>query len=133
MAYFCFCGIVIDSEGGLRCFEAILRYVFSTVEDMTVEKLKNVAEKSLSHKEGEFVMTLAEKLRNEGIQIGKKIAEDQGLCEAIELGLSLRFGDQSLKLMPFITQIKDTDRLRPIKDAIKTARDVSDIRAMIEN
>lgn len=56
-----------------------------------------------------------------------------GLPEAIELGLSLRFGDQSLKLMPYIQQIKDADRLKSIKNAIKTVEDVSDIKAMIEN
>ncbi len=82
-------------------------------------------------------MTLAEKLRNEGIQIGEERGEKRGhrlgLLEAIELGLSLRFDDQGLKLMPFIQQIKDTDRLKSIKDAIKTVKDVSDIEAMIEN
>ncbi|MCP4133491.1 MAG: Rpn family recombination-promoting nuclease/putative transposase [bacterium] len=128
---------ILDSEGGLRCFEAILRYVFSTVEDITAEKLRTVTEKSLSHKKGEFVMTLAEKLKNEGIQIGKeqgyKLGHQEGLCGAIELGLSIRFGDQSLKLMPYIWQIQDTDRLKSIMDAVKTAEDVSDIKAIIEN
>ncbi|MCP4345644.1 MAG: hypothetical protein GY795_08965 [Desulfobacterales bacterium] len=74
-------------------------------------------------------MTLAEKLRNEGYQLGHQ----KGLCEGIELGLSIRFGDQSLKLMPYIWQIQDTDRLKTIRDAVKTAEDVSDIKAMIEN
>ncbi|MCP4352948.1 MAG: hypothetical protein GY795_46450 [Desulfobacterales bacterium] len=76
-------------------------------------------------------MTLAEKLRKEGFEQGIRVGDLSGLIEAVELGLTLRFGDQSLKLMPFITQIKDTDRLRSIKDAIKTVRDVSDIKAMI--
>ncbi|MCP4110119.1 MAG: Rpn family recombination-promoting nuclease/putative transposase, partial [Desulfobacteraceae bacterium] len=124
---------ILDSEGGLRCFEAILRYVFSTVEDMTAEKLRTVTEKSLSHEKGEFVMTLAEKLRNEGIQIGEERGHQQGLreglLEAVEIGLSLRFGDQGLKLMPFIQQIQDTDRLKSIKEAVKTAKEVSDIKA----
>ncbi|MCP4352947.1 MAG: hypothetical protein GY795_46445 [Desulfobacterales bacterium] len=132
---------ILDSDGGLRCFEAILRYVFSTVEDMTAEKLKNVAEKLLSHKEGEFVMTLAEKLRDEGYQLGHKDGHkkgehkglSKGLLEAIKIGLRFRFGDQSLELMPFIEQIKDTDRLNSIKDAVITVSDVSEIRAMIGN
>ncbi len=100
---------------------------------MTAEKLRTVAEKSLSHKEGEFVMTLAEKLRDEGYKDGHKKGKLEGLLEAIELGLSLRFDDQGLKLMPYIQQIKDTDRLKSIKEAVKTVEDVSDIKAIIEN
>ncbi len=78
-------------------------------------------------------MTLAEKLRKEGFEQGIRVGELSGLIEAVELGLTLRFGDQSLKLMPLIRQIQDTDRMKVIKEAVKTVKDVSDIKAMIEN
>lgn len=74
-------------------------------------------------------MPLAEKIRTEGYKKGHQ----EGLLEAIELGLSLRFGDKSLKLMSLIKQIQDINRLKAIKEAIKTVKGVSELRAMVEN
>jgi predicted transposase YdaD len=124
---------ILDSKGGLRCVEAILRYVFSTVEDITAKELKDIAEKSLSPQQGEFIMTLAEKIRDEGHREGHREGHQEGLLEAIELGLSLRFGDKSLNLMSLIKQIQDVNRLKAIKEAIKTVKGVSELRAMVEN
>ena len=42
------------------------------------------------------------------------------LLEAIELGISLRYGEKELALMDRIAEIKDNDRLIAIKEAIKT-------------
>ncbi len=56
----------------------------------------------------------------------------EGKLEAIELGLSTRFGDDILGIMGKIQKIQDVERLKAIKDAIKTARDFSEMRKIIE-
>ncbi len=47
-------------------------------------------------------------------------------------GLSLRFGDDSLSMMPEIQKIHDSKHLKAIKDAIRTAKDVSELKSIIE-
>ncbi len=69
-------------------------------------------------------MTLAERLRNEGYQ--------EGVQEAIDMGLSLRFPQAHQELMPLILRIQDLEKLKQIKAAIKTAKDISELRAVIE-
>ncbi|OGR13555.1 MAG: hypothetical protein A2277_05820 [Desulfobacterales bacterium RIFOXYA12_FULL_46_15] len=53
----------MEKETGLQYFETVLRYLFSTMDDISVEEIKEVAEQALSGKEGEYTMTLAERLR----------------------------------------------------------------------
>ena len=93
-------------------------------------------------------MTLAEQLRREGFEKGEKIGEEkgaakglrqgekkgtakglrQGLIEAIELGLTLRFGDKALDLMPKVRRMRKIEKLQALKDAIKSANDLSDFK-----
>jgi hypothetical protein len=69
-------------------------------------------------------MGLHQTIREEGLQ--------QGLREAIELGLNLRFGDKGLQLMDRIRQIDDTDRLYMIKNAVLTAETIPEFQNIIE-
>jgi hypothetical protein len=66
---------------------------------------------------------------------GKNVGHSQGILtgrlEAIELGLVLRFGDSGVSLMPSIRNIDDPDRLQMIKDAIRVAGSLEDIRQLI--
>ncbi len=68
-------------------------------------------------------MTLAEQLRNEGFQ--------KGLLEAVELGLNLKFGDAGTKLMPKVREIQDADKLKMIKESLKSMNNISDIEMLI--
>ena len=63
----------------------------------------------------------------EGIQEG--ILE--GLTEGIELALELKFGAKGTKLMPAIKKIKDINHLKAIKETIKTAANISEIKKII--
>lgn len=92
-------------------------------------------------------MTLADKLRKEGEIRGKREGllegeikgklegklegEIRGLNDAIELGMTLKFPDQMDAVMIAIEKIRDVDTLRRIKDAIKTAKDGSEILVLI--
>jgi predicted transposase YdaD len=58
----------------------------------------------------------------------------EGRIEAIELGLSLKFGDDAAKLlMPLVRNLQDLDRLRMIRDAIRVTDNIGDILLLITN
>ena len=63
----------------------------------------------------------------QGIQQGKR----EGLLETIELGLSLKFGVEGLKLFPFIAEINEVNQLAAIKETLKISDDLKDIQALI--
>lgn len=68
-----------------------------------------------------------------GIQQGIQQGILEGLLEGIELGLELKFGAKGMKLMPAIRKIKDTDRLKAIKEGVKVATEVSELEKIIGN
>ncbi len=148
---------VIESEGGLRFFEKILRYLSNTAEGITPNEIKRMVEESLSQEKGGMVMTIAEMMRKEGFEQGIRQGVQQGvqqgiqqgiqqgvqqgiqqgiqqsIRETIEFGLGLRFGDEGLAIMPLIRHIQDNERLRVIRDAVKTVKDLSELKDIIGN
>ena len=64
----------------------------------------------------------------QGIQQGRR----DGLIEAIEMGLSIKFGAIGLKLLPEIRTMADLNRLEMIKEAIKAAHDVSELEELLK-
>jgi hypothetical protein len=48
---------LFEKQTGLQYSEIIIRYIFSTVENMTVLDLKNMVENNLSAMQGEMIMT----------------------------------------------------------------------------
>ncbi|WP_193787654.1 hypothetical protein [Desulfobacula toluolica] len=102
-------------------------YLSSAVNEVSTEALKEIVEQALSRREGEYIMTLADKLRMEGEIKG----EIEGLRQAIELGMTLKFPDKMYSVMSRIMDINDISLLVKIKDAIKTARDDSEIMALL--
>ena len=130
-------------------FETIFRYIISNIDDISVDELTKIAKKSLSEKQGDAVMTLAEKLhkegydkgiqqglqqgRQEGRQEGLQQGLQQGLIEAIELAVSLKFAHDAFKIMPMVYQISDTNLLKTIKSAIITAKEADELISIIKN
>ncbi|WP_414574249.1 hypothetical protein [Nostoc sp. CCY 9925] len=55
------------------------------------------------------------------------------MLEAIELGLELKFGTSSLGVMDEISQIEDVEQLRAIKEGIKTATTVDELRQIYQS
>ena len=73
-------------------------------------------------KEGyDQAMVMAERLKKEGYDQGIRQGICEGLLEGIELGLSLRFGEKGLEMMPRIREIQDLSRLKALKEKIRTA------------
>ena len=69
---------LMNQETGLQCLETVLRYLFGTIDDASTKTIKTVIESTLSKKEGDYVMTLAEKLIREGEIKGKIEGEIRG-------------------------------------------------------
>ncbi|RMD92639.1 MAG: hypothetical protein D6814_16625 [Calditrichaeota bacterium] len=56
----------------------------------------------------------------------------QGLLDAIELGLELKFGSEGLRLLTEIRKIEDLDLLHAIREGIKTCDSVEQLRQIYE-
>ena len=82
--------------------------------------LAEMREKALKNERSELSSA-----RREGLQ--------QGLIEAVEALLSFRFGDKGSEMMPLIQHIRDCDRLRSIKNAVMTIKDISELKTIIGN
>ena len=128
---------LMEKETGLQYFETVLRYLFSTIDNVSAEKIKEIAEQAISQEMGGYIMTLAEKFRKEG-EIrgeirGKLEGKLEGLSDAIELGMTLKFPDEVDMVMVGVRKIKDIEALIKIKEAIKTVTDGSEILLMIDD
>jgi len=75
--------------------------------------------------------TIAEKWVEQGLQQGLQEGLQQGLLDGIELALEIRFSSEGLKLMPQIYRIQDLGRLRVVRNALRTAERLEDIRDLI--
>ena len=124
-----------EKKTGLQYFESLVKYIFSNVDDITVDKMKTIVDSALLEDKGEYIMTLAEKLRKEGEERGEEKGFGQGLFEAVELGVSIKFGDtdESRALIEKVKAIKNVELLRALKDSIKTAETPSDLIRIIDN
>jgi len=118
-----------EKETGLQWLEVVIRYLASArdEDDLSVKQIVEMAEQAISKEMGGFVMTLAEKLRNEGKQEGVR-----GLKEAIEMGITLKFPGDLDTVMPKVNKIDDFDTLVEITKTIKTANDISEILALLK-
>ncbi|MBU1195866.1 MAG: Rpn family recombination-promoting nuclease/putative transposase [Proteobacteria bacterium] len=132
-----------EKETGLQYFESLIKYIFSNVEDITPEQFQTIVSNTLSEDKGGMIMTLAEKLRDEGRQKGleqgreKGLAQgiEQGLVEGLEFAVSIKFGDTDdcKTVITKIKSIKDINRLKALKGIIKSASTVPELIRFIEN
>ncbi|PNR95375.1 hypothetical protein X924_05125 [Petrotoga sp. 9PWA.NaAc.5.4] len=80
-----------DKEKADEVFEICLKYLLDTKDDIEIEEMEKVA-KEESVERGELIMSIAEKLREEGIKKGIEKGKLEGEKElAIEI-LNQRFG-----------------------------------------
>ncbi|MFT7880916.1 MAG: Rpn family recombination-promoting nuclease/putative transposase [Sulfurimonas sp.] len=121
---------LMEKETGLQWIEVVVRYLASALEDdeLSVKQIKDIAEQAISKETGEYVMTLAEKLRKEG----EERAKLEGLRETIELGITLKFPGDIDTVMAGVKKIDDLDTLKEIKETIKIADDISEILALLK-
>jgi len=72
-------------------------------------------------------MSLAEKIKDEGIQQGIQ----QGLLEGIAALLEIEFGERGLNLLPEVEKIDDPGRLRQIKDIIRISQGIQEVEKIL--
>ncbi|WP_040016034.1 hypothetical protein [Desulfobacter postgatei] len=101
-------------------------------DELSLKEIKEMAEQAISKETGEYIMTLAEKLRKEGEERGKLEGKLEGLKETIELGITLKFPGDIDTVMIEVNKIDDLKTLVKIKEAIKTAKDSSEILALMK-
>jgi predicted transposase/invertase (TIGR01784 family) len=120
---------LMEKETGLQFLEVVLRYLVSAREkdELTWKQIKDIAEKAISEEAGRYVMTLEEKTKNEGRLEGRL----EVYKEAIELGITLKFPGDLETVMVEVNKIDDLGTLKEIKEAIKTAQDISEIMALL--
>jgi predicted transposase/invertase (TIGR01784 family) len=129
---------LMEKETGLQWLELVIRYLTSVrdEEDLSAKKIVEIAEQAVSKEAGGYVMTLLEKLRNEGklegLVEGEQKGEIKGLKEGIELGITLKFPGDIDTVMARVNEIDDLARLKEIKETIKTAKDISAILALLK-
>lgn len=118
-------------------FETVFRYIINNIDDVSADDLTRIVKESLSEKQGALVMTLAEKLRQEGfekgIQQGVQQGIQQGFIEGIELAVSVKFANDAFKIVPLIYQIKDTGLLKAVKSAVVTAKTADELIDIIKS
>ncbi|BDA74883.1 hypothetical protein RIVM261_084920 [Rivularia sp. IAM M-261] len=79
----------------------------------------------------QFGKECEERGEQRGEERGKVIGEQRGIISAIELGLDLKFGAEGLELMQPVSQIADLEKLKTIKNAIKNAQSLDELRQLI--
>ncbi len=117
---------LMEKDTGLQYLEEVVRYLASVLDekDLSLKEMKEIAEQAVSKDTGGYIMTLAEKLRNEG--------KLEGLREAIELGITLKFPGDIDAVMARVNVLDDLETLTAVKEAIKTAKDGAEILALLK-
>ena len=75
-------------------------------------------------------ITTAERI---GIEKGIKQGIKEGLLKGVKLGLELKFGTEGLKIYPEIEEIDDVDVLEAISEAIRSAKNIEEIKEIYKN
>jgi predicted transposase/invertase (TIGR01784 family) len=130
---------LLEKETGMQYIEAVLRYIFSTAEHIKVDDLKRIVKNKLSESQENTIMTLAERLKQEGREEAweeaweeaTKEATKKGHYETIEMGLHLRFGKNSEETMSRVYEIDDIDSLGSIKNAVRSLKSLDEIAAIV--
>ncbi len=69
-----------------------------------------------------------ERGRQEGLVVGRKEGEREGLLAGIQSCLRIRFGPAGLTLEPAVQQVQDADSLRSLLARIETAGSLDEVR-----
>ena len=125
---------LMEKETGLQYLETVIRYLASVLDEdeLSLKQIKEMAEQAISKETGEYIMTLAEKLRKEGEERGKLEGKLEGLKETIELGITLKFPEDIDIVMFEVNKINDVEKLVKIKEAIKIAKDNSQVLTLLK-
>ncbi|MBW1650417.1 MAG: Rpn family recombination-promoting nuclease/putative transposase [Deltaproteobacteria bacterium] len=115
-------GDIIEKERGLEAMEALFRYISGNVEK-SVEELNKVLFQSLPKGKEDIIMTLADQLRNEGMQQGMQQGMQRGIIDILQV----RFNSVPDILMQRLNSIKDPEQLRNINKKAVIVNSISEL------
>jgi hypothetical protein len=93
---------------GLEALLLVLMYIFECSEGLSLAKMDWLGE-ALDDPSGEIVMTLAEKLRQEGWDKGRQEGRQEGQRQLLLKLLTLRFGHVPREAAALISEAGDED------------------------
>ena len=79
---------------GMEYIETVVKYILNVGEEISLNELNKKA-KNISSEGSEFIMTIAEKLKEEGRKEGRKEGKIENMHEMIEYVLDIKFGISS--------------------------------------
>ena len=116
---------LLNQDTGLRYLETVLRYLLNTLEEADLHEIKEIANTTLSPDQEEIIMTIAEKLRQEGYQQGTEQGSRQKAREDILEVLQAKFDDVHPALSKKVHNINELDLL---KSLLQTAARCSSLK-----
>ena len=116
---------------GMEYIETVVKYILNVGEEISLDELNKKA-KNISSEGSEFIMSIAEKLKEEGKKEGKKEGKIENMHEMIEFALDIKFGMSSKFLVKDIKKIDDYGKLKEIKKAIKSYDTLEELTNNIE-
>ena len=79
-----------------------------------------------------YVTSIERMAREEGVEVGREQGELRGLQQGIEVALELKFGAAGLELLPLVQAEQRVEVLRAVQRAIRTARTLPEVRALLQ-
>lgn len=126
---------LLRQETGLQTLETLLRYLIANIEAMGVEKFKEIVGQSMSEKQGDTVMAFANTMLGKSYNRGVEQGTQQGLREAVIDLIEVRFGagagTESARRL--VQSLDDLDRLKALKQSVKSGATFDEPMAMLGN
>jgi predicted transposase YdaD len=121
---------LMEKETGMQYLETIVRFLASvpSQDGLSLGQIKEIAEQTISKEAGDHIMTIAEKLRNEGEVRGEIRGEIKG---GIEMGIAIKFPEDIDMMMALVNKVEDLDTLNKVKVALKTSKNKAEILALL--
>lgn len=115
---------VVEGSGG-DALVRVLMYIFECGEDVSIDDLRFVDE-AVGTPKGALIMTLAEKLRQEGREEGRKEGQEKQQLKILLRQLELRFGTIPTRVTSRLKKINLAD-LEKMSERVLTATALDDV------
>jgi hypothetical protein len=132
-----------ESQTGLQYLESLIRYLLSNTDDLEINDLKSIVSNAVDQNKGDMVMTIAERLRQEGRlegkQEGRLEGRQEGRQEAMQQGIGLvlavfdKFGQstETKIVVSMIKNIYEDDVLTKLEKKLNETNSIEDFKEAV--